>query len=366
MNKNNKNLYILEIFLRRNLNKLVDLSKNSKISVFFLLFLIILVFSISDFTGTQKQNGILGKLIKNYVEETAALAEFSSEDDVFLSQINNASNKEHSKSQTLKNIYGEAILQIQSILPFNNEERNQVISYTVQPGDTLSNIAKDFGVSINSIIWANKLKSDSYLTPGQELKIPPVSGVIHIVENGDTVESIAKKYLAKPEKIIDFNGLPKDGSLSVGQEIIVPDGQIKIANQFIKYSSKTRFAILPELVGFFIEPVKNGYNWGRIHNRNGVDIAISCGTPVYAAQGGKVVAAKNNGWNGGAGKFIKILHPYSSFLETLYAHLSEIFVEENQEVSQGQIIGLVGSTGRSTGCHLHFEVHGAKNPFAKY
>lgn len=238
-----------------------------------------------------------------------------------------------------------------------------MVTYTVQPGDNLSRIANDFGVSINSLVWANNLKDSDYLSPGQELKIPPVSGIIHIVKSGDTVSSIAKKYSAKDDKIIEFNGLPIDGTLQLGQEIVVPDGKIQIAGRYVAYSSKVRFAHLPDLGGFFILPAQ-GYNWGRIHGRNGVDIANLCGTPVYAASEGAVIAARESGWNGGAGKYLKISH--GNEIYTLYAHFSRLLVGPGQSVSNGQLIGLMGSTGRSTGCHLHFEVHGARNPLARY
>ena len=107
-----------------------------------------------------------------------------------------------------------------------------------------------------------------------------------------------------------------------------------------------------------------GFNWGRIHGRNGVDVANSCGTPIYAAADGSVTSAKTSGWNGGFGKFLKILH--SNGTETLYAHVSRLLVAAGEYVTKGQQIAVMGSTGRSTGCHLHFEVHGAKNPLAKY
>ena len=107
-----------------------------------------------------------------------------------------------------------------------------------------------------------------------------------------------------------------------------------------------------------------GYNWGRIHGRNGVDVANSCGTPIYAAADGTVAIADAVGYNGGFGKFIRINHPNGT--ETLYAHASKLLASIGQVVARGQQIATIGSTGRSTGCHVHFEVHGARNPLAKY
>jgi murein DD-endopeptidase MepM/ murein hydrolase activator NlpD len=123
-----------------------------------------------------------------------------------------------------------------------------------------------------------------------------------------------------------------------------------------------QFSHLPNLGDYFKLPTF-GFNWGRIHGRNGVDIANSCGTPIYAAADGAVTVADPEGWNGGFGKYIKISHPNGT--ETLYAHASKLLVFPGQNISRGDKIMLMGTTGRSTGCHLHFEVHGARNPLAK-
>jgi len=245
-------------------------------------------------------------------------------------------------------------------------KRSQVTEYTVQAGDLLSFIASDYGISMNSIIWANGLRNADSISPGQILKIPPISGVIHQVKKGDTITSIAKKYAAEESKIIEFNSLSQGGELTVGDEIIVPDGQLKVSvatSAPATTNSKARpFSYLPDLGSYFVQPT-SGRNWGRIHGRNGVDVANSCGTPVYAAADGLVSIADSNGYNGGFGKYIKISHPNGT--ETLYAHSMKILVSTGQVVARGQQIMLMGTTGRSTGCHLHFEVHGARNLLAR-
>lgn len=245
-------------------------------------------------------------------------------------------------------------------------KRSQVTEYTVQQGDLLSFIASDYGVSVNSIIWANSLRDSDSLQPGQILKIPPVSGVIHQVKKGDTLASIAKKYGAEEAKIVEFNTLPQSGEIQIGDEIVVPDGQIRsayAASSGAKASIAKRFGYLPNLGDYFMQPA-TGYNWGRIHGRNGVDVANSCGTPIYAAQEGSVAIADGVGYNGGFGKFVKLIH--SNGTETLYAHATKLLVGVGEYAQRGQMVALMGSTGRSTGCHLHFEVHGARNPLAKY
>ena len=241
-------------------------------------------------------------------------------------------------------------------------KRNWVAEYTVQPGDNLSFIARDYGVSIESIIWANSLRNSDSISEGHVLKIPPVSGVIHIVRNGDNINTIAKKYGVEPDIIITFNDLPRDGKLQINDELIIPDGKIRTAGLASRRSPS--FAHLPNLDNYFAHPT-NGL--GRIsqwlHGRNGIDVANAYGTPVYAAAAGTVVAARASGWNGGFGLYVKLSH--SNGTDTLYSHLSKVLVTSGQSVEKGQQIGKMGSTGRSTGSHLHFEVHGAKNPLAK-
>ncbi len=240
---------------------------------------------------------------------------------------------------------------------------NQISEYTVQPGDALSFIASDFGISINSIIWANGLASADSINPGQVLRIPPVTGVIHKIKKGDTIDSIAKKYGVDKQKIVDFNQLSDNTKLAVDDELIVPDG--KMSSPAVKgqvATTASRFAHLPNLGDYYLIPT-TGHNWGRIHGRNGVDVANSCGTDIYASADGSVAIADGVGYNGGFGKFIKIIHGNGT--ETLYAHASKLLVTTGQFVQRGQHIAEMGSTGRSTGCHLHFEVHGAKNPLTK-
>lgn len=277
-----------------------------------------------------------------------------------------------SSDHSINTIQQTALLSFNSLendlssLKDNDRRSNQIAIYDVQEGDTLSFIASDFGVSVETIIWANNLSNINAIKPGDELKIPPVDGVIHKVKKGDSVKSIAKKYGSDEEKVIAFNALPKDGAIQIDAELIVPGGKISAPKTSTAHSSSStikRFAYLPDLGGFFIIPTA-GRNWGRIHGRNGIDIANSCGTPIFASADGSIAIADAVGWNGGFGKFIKMLH--SNGTETIYAHASKLLIGTGETVQKGQQIALMGTTGRSTGCHLHFEVHGAKNPLAKY
>lgn len=244
------------------------------------------------------------------------------------------------------------------------EQHGNIVLYTVQKGDTPSAIAKKFGVSVNTLLWANEVKSAGALKVGDELLILPISGVQYTVKKGDTIDSIAKKFKGDPLEIISFNGLAINESISVGQTLIIPDGELSAPASPASPGSSfvpSRFAGLPVFDGYYIRPIIGGRKSQGIHGYNGVDLAQKCGEPVLASASGAVIRARSEGWNYGYGQHIILSHPNQT--QTLYAHLSRVFVSGGESVTQGAVIGFVGSTGKSTGCHVHFEVRGAKNPF---
>lgn len=244
------------------------------------------------------------------------------------------------------------------INPFTGTNK-QVIAYVVRNGDNPEKIAVSFGINTNTLLWANNLKNGDLIRPGNELIILPINGVRHKVQSGDTIVGLAKKYQADSEEISQFNSLLSNNDLQKGAYIIIPDGEMpSLPKPKISAPKFSSYATAP--ISWLIMPT-TGRNWGRLHGFRGVDIANQCGTPIYSAAAGRVILVDVIGWNGGYGKNIRIQH--QNGVVTLYAHLSQSLVESGQEVSQGQLIGLMGSTGRSTGCHVHFEVRGAKNPF---
>ena len=239
---------------------------------------------------------------------------------------------------------------------------NETIStYVVRKGDNLQTIAKMFGVSVNTIIWSNDING-STIREGQLLVILPISGVEHTVKKGDTILSIAKLYKADTYDISRYNNIPLDQVLTIGEIIIVPDGEIASpVTKSIAGTNKLRGAGGPNMDGYYMRPINGGLRTQTLHGYNGVDLGTYQGAPIFAAAGGQVIIAANGGWNGGYGKYIVISHPNGT--QTLYGHALEVYVSAGDQVIKGQIIGLVGSTGKSTGPHLHFEVRGAKNPF---
>ncbi len=263
----------------------------------------------------------------------------------------------------------------------SQKPRSDIISYTVKNGDTLSSIAQSFNISTDTIKWANDLKSD-VITPGESLKILPVTGVAYTVKSGDTIESVAKKFSASSQAILDypFNDIPDDLSLKIGQQLIVPDGALEPPPSSSPSSSSPQGPISHPTSGYYAEwptnsfPAPGGitfiwptqsvgisqyFSWYH----PGLDLPNPAEPPVVAASGGTVVYA---GWDTtGYGNRIDINHG-NGYL-TRYGHLSHIYVTVGEQVSQGQQIGQMGSTGRSTGPHLHFEIRYngiAVNPLA--
>jgi len=246
--------------------------------------------------------------------------------------------------------------------PFTNLKR-EAMNYVVQNGDNPYNIATKFGINSQTLLWANNLRDGDLIRPGDTLTILPINGVRVKIGSKDTVASLAKKYSGKAEEIIVFNDLSEDGKLAAGSFLIVPNGEMPtVAKPSTKITVPRYAQGATPLDSWLIAPA-SGKNWGRVHSNNGVDIAAPCGTPLYAAAAGTVTVSDGVGWNNGFGKYITIKHPNG--VVTLYGHASQLLVEVGDQVAQGQLIALMGTTGRSTGCHIHFEVRGAKNPLAR-
>lgn len=240
---------------------------------------------------------------------------------------------------------------------------DEISIYEVKKGDTIGDVAKLFNVSINTIMWANNLSSRT-LKPGDTLIILPITGIKHTVKKGETIKTLANKYRADVNDISKYNGITLGGELALGETIIIPDGEIVAAQPAKKAPVKPKVLSsyansVPE--GTLLRPIIGGRRTQGVHGHNAVDIAATPGTAVVASAGGRVIAARVGGYNGGYGNMVIISH--AGGIQTVYAHLREVNVSQGETVVQGQVIGGVGNTGRSTGPHLHFEVRGARNPF---
>lgn len=243
-------------------------------------------------------------------------------------------------------------------------QSDQISVYVVREGDTLSQIAEMFNVTVNTIKWGNDLTSNT-VRPGDTLVILPISGIKHVVAKGDTLESIAKKYKGDIDEIAAYNNLTQGQSLAVGTTVIVPDGEAASVVPTSSGSSKPSGSSgLKEYAGYYLRPIAGGTKTQGIHGNNAIDIGAALGTPILAAADGEVIISRTGGWNGGYGNYIVIKHANGT--QTLYAHNSQNYVSFGDQVKQGEVIGTVGHTGRvsgPTGNHLHFEIRGARNPF---
>ncbi len=284
--------------------------------------------------------------------------------------------------------YDQSGLAVPITLPTSSEEPIERVviagpeKYTVQSGDTISGIAQKYGVSINTLLWANGMTSRSLLRIGQELTVLPVSGVLHTVKKGETVSGIAKKYDTDVDKILTANRVASVNEIQIGEELVIPDGRPPAAPappRPVAAAPKPAAAIkevfFPSTeappaasadVGSLVWPtdskrINQYYKW----RHPGLDINGKLDNGVYSVDAGIVTYA---GWNtGGYGNMILIDH--GNGMITRYAHHSKMYVKAGDQVTKGQTIGMVGSTGRSTGPHLHFELYwngSRRNPFEFY
>jgi len=262
---------------------------------------------------------------------------------------------------------------------------NEIFAYEVEPGDTLSSLAQQFGVKRQTIIMENNLWNVNSLRTGSTLKILPVDGISHLVKKGDTISKISAKYKVEEADIIRQNQLEEGETLLADTALVIPGGKRAVVAPKPSYSGKSssgRYA--PD--GFIAPSNPNSYNYagastGRLiwptlgsavvtqgfsRAHYALDIANRARGPIFAAAAGRVVKA-STGWSGGYGNYIIIDH--GNGMQTLYAHNEKLYVSVGQYVEQGQTIAWMGRSGRvygPTGIHVHFEVriNGVKyNPY---
>lgn len=266
------------------------------------------------------------------------------------------------------------------------DSRPFAIKYTVEEGDSIFAISKKFHLKPESILWANYdlLNDDpTYLNPGWRLTIPPTDGIYYKWKEGDTLEKIAEKYYASVDDIVSWpsNKMDITNPVTTGLEyVMIPGGYRDMQPWIVPLAFSPRSGATRVIAGpggceapasgpmgstAFMYPTGtsdvSGFDFTSYHL--GVDLTAFEGSPIYASDSGTVIYA---GWNSsGYGNLVVIDH--NNGWETLYAHLSQIYVSCGQGVARGTIIGAAGSTGRSTGSHLHFEVRqlgGFVNPWS--
>ncbi len=247
-------------------------------------------------------------------------------------------------------------------------KRDTMINYTVKSGDNPSKIAHKFGIKVTTLLWSNDLNVKQTLHVGQSLRIPPTDGIYYTVQQSDTLGEIAKTHNIELSKIYAYNPHVKDNIISVGKDLFLPNAK-KVFVQRTSFSGKAADveSSAMESIGIRIRRPTKGVLTQKFHRGHyAIDIANKLNTPIYAAAGGKVIKSQD-GWNYGYGKHIIIDH--GNGIETLYAHMNVRKLEVGDEVKTGQLLGLMGNSGRvwgPTGIHLHLElrIRGRKvNPF---
>lgn len=386
--------YALTIKIRQRFKKLFGPAKNKFIYPFLAkplvhIVIIVLVFAVtavnlqaSTVPSTGGQNSLLYTLVGGdeltLIEETSlqksnAIPTSYYEPGFGISQTNSLTRPEHIAVATdvgMITTGGNAIAAQPSIsgsMPISSgpsKIRTDVEKYKVQSGDTVSTIAGNFGLSVNTLLWANNLSTNDYIKPGQELLILPIDGVQHTVTKGDTLSKIASKYDVDENKIREYNKLDEDETLTIDESLLIPDGIPPRAAP----STLVQLPSLRQIGGVFQKPASSpqasnpNMIWpttGRVITQywswthTGLDVDDDRpGAPIYAVDSGVVEIA---GWGTGYG--IQALVNHQNGFKTRYAHMAKIYVSAGQRVSKGEVIGIIGTTGFSTGTHLHFEVY---------
>ena len=237
--------------------------------------------------------------------------------------------------------------------PYTEHIELSYAAYRVKPGDMIGIIAQENGITEDTIISVNNIRSSRLLQIGTYLKIPSMPGILYTVrKNGESVESIAEKYKIDADKCATVNNLALEDSLTAGTTLFVPDAEMdwvtrqEINGDLFKKPIHARW-YLTSRWGWRASPFTGARSY-----HSGVDMACPQGTNIFAAMDGKVTST---GYNATYGNYVIITH--HSGYQTLYGHMSAILTVRGKHVSANTVIGKVGSTGLSTGPHLHFTIY---------
>ena len=224
--------------------------------------------------------------------------------------------------------------------------------YEIQSGDNLSTLSLRIGATLDTIVSVNKISNAHKLMPGDSLSIPNRNGLLYTVKKNETLDEVSEKYEISVDRIISFNRIENSTDLLAGTDLFLPGARYTLEERIDRFG---QFFILPigrvyrisSAYGYRRDPVTGAR---RVFHK-GVDMPGPLNSPIYAARGGTIIFA---GWNGGYGNTIIIRHKdgYTSY----YAHLNRITTAVGRKVAMGQQIGKMGSTGKSTGSHIHFEI----------
>ena len=266
------------------------------------------------------------------------------------------------KPNILEGIKPSEVPTLETVVATSGKE---ITNYVVKSGETISAISNKFNVSVETILWQNNLGPRSLIRPGDSLEILPVTGVAHKVKRGENIGAIAKKYDIEVNEIVTYNNLFDVNDIQINQKLIIPGG--KKVSPYVStpsYASNSNVPQVSSITKLFAPstsaPSASGMVWPAGVRRisqyyswrhRGLDIAGPTGTPLYASEAGTVIYS---GWSNGYGYNVYVDH--GNGVKTRYAHASKLHVSKGAKVSRGQHIANMGSTGWSTGPHIHFEV----------
>ena len=347
--------YKLEIFLENiNLPNVLNLFKNKIfLSVSVITFIILFNLSIFAIKNKSNNNFYFNKRFDNSDKTyRKILSEMNPEtNDIIenylpkIPQITSIANIDGKVSEIFYDyISSDNTLNSDGVIGVKYEE------YTIGEGENLTTISRKIGVNLDTLVSVNKITNANKLKPGQKIIIPNRNGLLYTIKQNENIEEVASKYDIQLNRILAFNKIDEISDIEIGDDIFLPGAKYTLDERIEKFGQMFSLPVtvtrISSLFGYRVHPIT------KVRTKHtGVDIPGSLNTPVYAARKGKVIFA---GYSGGYGNLVIVRHDKG--YTTYYGHLNRITTKIGANVGVGVMIGRMGSTGNSTGSHLHFEV----------
>ena len=347
--------YKLEIFLENiNLSNVLNLFKNKIfLSVSVIAFIILFNLSIFAIKNKSNNNFYFNKKFDNSDKTyRKILSEMNPEtNDIIenylpkIPQITSIANIDGKVSEIFYDyISSDNTLNSDGVIGVKYEE------YTIGEGENLTTISRKIGVNLDTLVSVNKITNANKLKPGQKIIIPNRNGLLYTIKQNENIEEVASKYDIQLNRILAFNKIDEISDIEIGDDIFLPGAKYTLDERIEKFGQMFSLPVtvtrISSLFGYRVHPIT------KVRTKHtGVDIPGSLNTPVYAARKGKVIFA---GYSGGYGNLVIVRHDKG--YTTYYGHLNKITTKIGANVGVGVMIGRMGSTGNSTGSHLHFEV----------
>ena len=347
--------YKLEFFLENiNLPNVLNLFKNKIfLSVSVIAFIILFNLSIFAIKNKSNNNFYFNKKFDNSDKTyRKILSEMNPEtNDIIenylpkIPQITSIANIDGKVSEIFYDyISSDNTLNSDGVIGVKYEE------YTIGEGENLTTISRKIGVNLDTLVSVNKITNANKLKPGQKIIIPNINGLLYTIKQNENIEEVASKYDIQLNRILAFNKIDEISDIEIGDDIFLPGAKYTLDERIEKFGQMFSLPVtvtrISSLFGYRVHPIT------KVRTKHmGVDIPGSLDTPIYASRSGKVIFA---GYSGGYGNLVIVRHDKG--YTTYYGHLNKITTKIGANVGVGVMIGRMGSTGNSTGSHLHFEV----------